>query len=293
MNSNLNISPNSTVFIPENALNQNQITNEQEALSRATHLAIGAHQDDLEIFAYHGIEQCYQQSNKWFVGITVTDGSGSSRENQYSQYSDAEMKQVRLAEQNKAAFIGEYSIQYQLGYPSTALKTKSNTAVTQDLLQILRHTPNLEVLYLHNLFDKHDTHVGVTLKCLQALKQIPIKKHPTKIYGCEVWRDLDWFNDSEKITLSTSNRENLANALLGVFDSQISGGKRYDKATQGRRYANATFGSSHSTDKTDSVTYAIDLKPLLNSSISLSQFITDKIENFKSDALNKINRFSL
>ena len=32
-----------------------------EALSRTTHLAVGAHQDDLEIFAYHGIAECYQK----------------------------------------------------------------------------------------------------------------------------------------------------------------------------------------------------------------------------------------
>ena len=49
-----------------------------DALSRTSHLAIGAHSDDLEIMAYHGIVNCYghgEQLNKnWFTGVTATDG---------------------------------------------------------------------------------------------------------------------------------------------------------------------------------------------------------------------------
>ena len=32
----------------------------EEALARITHLGIGAHQDDLEFMAFHGILQCHQ-----------------------------------------------------------------------------------------------------------------------------------------------------------------------------------------------------------------------------------------
>jgi len=39
--------------------------------------------------------------------------------------------------------------------------------------------------------------------------------------------------------------ENLQFALLGVFESQIAGGKRYDLALMGRRRANATYFESH------------------------------------------------
>ena len=46
------------------------------ALARTTHMAIGAHQDDLEIMAYDGIIKCFQQTDKWFCGIVVTNGSG-------------------------------------------------------------------------------------------------------------------------------------------------------------------------------------------------------------------------
>ena len=49
----------------------------EAALRRTTHVGIGAHQDDLEIMAYHGIAQCIGDNMRWFGGITCTDGAGS------------------------------------------------------------------------------------------------------------------------------------------------------------------------------------------------------------------------
>jgi hypothetical protein len=46
----------------------------EQALSRTTHMAIGAHQDDLEIMAIDGILKCFQQAHKWFTGVVVTNG---------------------------------------------------------------------------------------------------------------------------------------------------------------------------------------------------------------------------
>ena len=43
-----------------------------EALARTTHLAIGAHQDDLEIMAADGILQCFQRDERGFTGVVVT-----------------------------------------------------------------------------------------------------------------------------------------------------------------------------------------------------------------------------
>ena len=77
-----------------------------------------------------------------------------------------------------------------------------------------------------------------------------------------MWRDLDWLTDARKVILDVSDREHLANALAGVFDSQIAGGKRYDRAVAGRRVANATFSDSHSVDQRTGAWYALDLTPL-------------------------------
>src|SRR3954447_10138930 len=79
------------------------------ALRRTTHLGICAHQDDLEIMAYHGILECFQQNAKWFTGVTMTNGSGSARDLEYKEYTDAQMVDVRRLEQKKAAYVGEFS----------------------------------------------------------------------------------------------------------------------------------------------------------------------------------------
>ena len=35
----------------------------EEALKRTTHMAISAHQDDIEIMAYDGVLKCFQQKD--------------------------------------------------------------------------------------------------------------------------------------------------------------------------------------------------------------------------------------
>ena len=47
--------------------------------------------------------------------------------------------------------------------------------------------------------------------------------------------------DDQKVGLDVSGHENVQNALLGVFDSQICGGKRYDLSAMGRRRAHAVL----------------------------------------------------
>ena len=92
--------PSADLFIPDNA-------EPSQALGRTTHLGIGAHQDDLEVTALHGILACYQSDERWFGGVTVTNGSGSSRTNHYSDYTDEQMCAVRAEEQRKAAVVGD------------------------------------------------------------------------------------------------------------------------------------------------------------------------------------------
>ncbi len=175
--------PNADIFVPDN-------TPMPAALERTTHLCITAHQDDIEIMAYHGVAECFGRSDRWFAGVVVTNGAGSPRVGIYGRYSDEEMQQVRLREQRKAAYVGEYGCQIQLGYPSGAVKDANKPGVRQDLEAILR-VARPEIVYLHNPADKHDTHIGVTLRAIAALRQVRAETRPAKVYGCEVWRDLD------------------------------------------------------------------------------------------------------
>jgi LmbE family N-acetylglucosaminyl deacetylase len=268
--------PEAEIYIPDG-------TDIKTALARTTHLAIGAHQDDLEIMAIHGILQCFQHPEKWFTGIIVTNGSGSPRSGVYADYTDEQMMTVRMHEQKKAAEIGEYAAQALLKYPSSAVKDGKNTEIVTDLMTIIQAT-RPQVIYTHNLADKHPTHVGVAVKVINALRALPEHHHPEKFYGCEVWRGLDWMRDEEKIALDCSDKINLQTSLVGVFDSQISGGKRYDLATMGRRMANATYFASHGVDEAEGLTYAMDLTPLIkNPDIDITSYVLTFISQFSQD----------
>jgi LmbE family N-acetylglucosaminyl deacetylase len=263
---------------------------EEEALERTTHLAIGAHQDDLEIMAAAPIVQCFQEDDECFTGVVMCDGRGSPREGLYHDYTDEEMRLVRIGEQKKAAVLGEYAALVLLDYPSKAIKDGSNHAPVEDIAAILQ-TAQPHVVYTHNLADKHDTHVGVALKVIAAIRSFPSDERPDKLYGCEVWRDLDWMVDGEKAAFDLSTHENLQAALLGVFDSQISGGKRYDLATLGRRRANATYFESHGVDASLGLSFAMDLTPLVvNPKLDVQAFIQEKITNFAQDVADRLKR---
>jgi len=106
--------------------------------------------------------------------------------------------------------------------------------------------------------------VAVALRVVAAICSLPAAARPQRLLCCEVWRNLDWMMDSDKVGMDVTQHENLQAALLGVFDSQIAGGKRYDLAVMGRRRANATFFESHGVDQTLGLAYAMDLTPLIS-----------------------------
>ena len=264
----------------------------EEALARTTHMAIGAHPDDIEVMAIDGILKCFQRDDLWFTGVIVTNGSGSPRDGIYKDYTDEEMRVVRAVEQKKAAILGEYAAQILLDYPSSAIKDSSNKDPINDMINVIK-TSQPNVIYTHNLADKHDTHVAVTMRVIEAIRELPIENRPLKLYACEAWRDLDWMLDEDKAVFDCSRHVNLQSALLSVFDSQISGGKRYDLAIMGRRRANATYYDAFKTDTTIGLAYAMDLTPLIiDSSIDIPNYIQEYIENFRKDVMDRISKFS-
>ncbi len=263
---------------------------EPEALARTTHLTVVAHQDDIEIMAGAPIMECFQRNDKWFAGVVVTNGSGSPRDDVYKDYTDEEMRVVRRKEQKKAAYIGEFSAQALLDFPSSAIKDKANKGPVNDLVALLKATKP-EVVCTHNLADKHDTHVGVAVKLIEAIRQLPKSERPKKLYGGEVWRDLDWMVDEDKVPFDCTGHENLQAALLGVFDSQIAGGKRYDLATMGRRKAHATYFASHGTDVTTGLNYAMNLTPLIeDDSLDIGAFVQNLIQRFSDEIAGRMKK---
>jgi LmbE family N-acetylglucosaminyl deacetylase len=261
-------------------------------LKRTTHMAISAHQDDIEIMAAAPIIECFQQTDKWFTGVVLSDGRGSPRDGLYKDFSDDDMHQVRFKEQKKAAVVGEYGAQILLDYPSAQIKDGNDKHTIEDIALILK-VCQPRVIYSHNLADKHDTHVATVLRVIAAIRSLPKKQRPEKLYGCEVWRNLDWMQDVDKVYLNVSDRENLQEALLGVFDSQICGGKRYDLASIGRRRSNATYAESHGVDVATGLCYAMDLTSLFQDDpCSETAFVNNHIQNFARDVEGRITRLT-
>jgi len=260
----------------------------EQALARTTHLAIAAHQDDIEIMAMDGILQCYQRDDRWLTGVTVTDGAGSSRTGLYADYTDEQMKQVRRLEQRTAAMVGRYGAMLQLDFSSKEVKARDNESVVKDLFEILQAS-RPTAIYTHCPADKHDTHVGVVRAVIAAVRRMPADERPDRIYGCEIWRDLDWLPDSRKVVLDVSDRANISASLSGVFDSQISGGKRYDDAVMGRRRAHATFFESHAVDAATLLTFAMDLTPLAqDDKLSIADYVAMLIDELKADVVKRV-----
>lgn len=254
----------------------------REALRSATHLGIGAHADDLEFMAFHGIEECRKGGGK-FAGVLLTDGAGSVG-------GGADLIGIRRREQREAAAIGGYAVVLQLGLSSAQLKDPGDNTARALLDEVFQNT-RPRTVYVHNPADRHDTHVAACLRSIDALRALPRERHPQNVYGCELWRDLDWLTDGDRRRLDCGHDDEFAAALNAVFRSQVEGGKRYDLAVLGRRRAQATFDDPHRADDAEMVTLAMDLTPLVaDPSLSVGEFVLAAIDRFRSDVRERLLR---
>lgn len=275
--------PESDIFVPNGS-------DADAALARTTHLCVIAHQDDIEINAYPAVADCYGRTDRFFTGVVVTNGAGSPRSGPFANFTDEKMKQVRIEEQRTAARIGKYNLQLQLSHPSADVKKPGNAGVLSDLRAIFAGC-RPQTVYLHQPLDKHDTHVAVLLRSLEAIRSLPKTQRPQRVLGVEAWRGLDWLMDDEKIAMDCSAYPELALELIQVFKSQVVGGKRYDTASIGRRQANATFLNSHSTDAFTEVAWAIDLTPLVtDDTLSIEAFTLARIERLRADVAGRLKK---
>lgn len=275
--------PTARIFIPDGKT-------AEEAFKRTTHLGIGAHQDDLEIMAFPGIRQCYEDPDQWFGGVICTDGSGSTRTGEYTSYSDEDMTRIRKEEQQKAASLGKYSFVIQLDYPSAFVKTPHQQQLEEEILTLFAAVKP-SVVYTHNPVDKHETHIGTVIAAIHAIRKLPPEERPGTIYGCEVWRDLDWMMDDDKIVLDVNDKDNLWEKLIRIFHTQVKGGKRFDLAALGRRHAHATFFRPYETDEARQLMFAMDLSPLAaDDSLDIMDYVMGHIQRFQQDVETKLKR---
>ena len=263
--------------------------NLESILTSTTHLGIGAHPDDLEIMAFPGICACRGETKSRFAGVVATDGTGSPRSGSSKELSADDLVKTRREEQKQAARLGGYAAILQLTHPSSEIRSPGRSALTSDLLQILK-AAKPKVLYLHNPADRHETHVAVLLASLEALRKLPAADRPDEIFGCEVWGDLDWVPANQVVRLPCPAPADFGPSLLRVFRSQVDG-KRYDLAAAGRRRAQATFADAYTPDQAEEVVLALDLKPLVeNSKLTLAEFVSSLTGAFQKQTLERIRR---
>jgi LmbE family N-acetylglucosaminyl deacetylase len=273
--------PRAAVFVPDAVA-------EAAALARTTHLGVGAHADDLEIMAIHGILECFEQPSRWFSGVIVTDGAGSPSRRAST---DGESLVVRRRqEQERAAVLGKYGAVVFLDHPSTVAKATAERAVIDDLVAVLRAT-RPRIVYTHALTDAHETHVAVALRLVAACRELQPAERPERVLGCEVWRGLDWLTPPHRVELAVDARPELQRELLEVFTSQVSE-KRYDRATLGRRSANAVFTDSHLSDRHEAVTLAMDLTPLMAEVGQSESLVQSFVRSLEKDLLARIGRLT-
>jgi LmbE family N-acetylglucosaminyl deacetylase len=253
-------------------------------------MCIVAHQDDIEFMTFSAILNCYNKNEK-FGACVVTDGRGSPRTGEFASCTDDDMVEIRNKEQIKAGEIGRYGFVSLLMYPKPEVIKPENVNVTNDIQYLLeRFRP--EVVYTHNLADKHDTHVAVATKVIKSIKRMDRSHRPKALLGGEAWRSLDWLLDEEKVVRDVSDKPELSMNLLKVFESQIAGGKMYDVAVNGRRCANATFHESHNVDEMKKAEYFLDMTPLVeNDTLSPSDFMTEVIDRMKNDVTNRLKKY--
>lgn len=275
--------PGAHVYVPDDV-------DLEEALERATYVGIGAHPDDLEFMSWWPIAQCHGRDDRWFVGVIATDGAGSPRSNEYAYLGGNEMRRLRLLEQLEVARRGKYSAMLCLGYASSDARGSAQADLLADITDVLLAS-NPEAVFTHNLADKHDTHVAVALACVEACRSLPPDRRPQRLYGCEVWRSLDWLADTDKVLLDVTGAAEVMQPLMQVYESQIGGGKRYDLAAVGRKRSNATWLEAHACDRAEALEYAMDLTPLmLDPTLDPAQFVLQKLRSFEDDVLQRLAR---
>ncbi len=254
------------------------------------YLCICAHQDDNEIMAMDGVLKGIRSRNYSFALVVTADGGGSARTGEFKDYTDEMMKTVRIKEQQEASEIGKYHSLYLLNYPSKDIKDKNNKDIVEEYKAIIKEL-RPEVIYTHSVLDKHPTHLGVAVKVIEAIRELDKEYQPKVLYGCEVWRGLDWISDERKIGFDLSKNVKLQKKILDVFKSQIAGGKEYTKASIGRRYANATYFQSHSVDTYKLVNYGIDMRPLIkDKNLSIKEFALSYVEDLRNEISNELGK---
>lgn len=277
--------PGAEIYVPDGK-------DADTAAARSTIMVFGAHQDDIEMIALHGILEGLNAGGYKLFGVVATDGVSSLHSGDYSGLSFGEIRETRNEEQREASRLGKYSAVALLNYTSPEVKDKSVVSLDDDLLTLIEAVKP-EKVYMHNPFDRHDTHVAMCIRTLESLRRAAAKGIvPKHVFGCEVWRGLDWLIHCDRAHLAVVDTDNIGDQLIRVFRSQFAGNRHYDLAAKGRRIANATYHESHNIEMDEEMTFAVDLLPLVqDATLNLSDYARHVINRFESDVMARLERY--
>ena len=240
----------------------------EEALSDTTHMAIVAHADDDGVLAGQAISETYLNPDKHLTVIVVSASPGTGRPPGYEGFDDAAMVAIRRREQIDASDVGCYAATAQLGFSKNEIMGLENGDFTAahniqvTLRDILRHTPRLDSLYLHSIFDEHDTHQALTMLTLDALRELEKAERPQNCYGVEVSSSLSWLPPEHKKRLFISQMRTVK-AILGRYKTELAK-RKYDEGVEGRSIANAVFQRDMGTSPAEPYLCALDYGSILN-----------------------------
>ncbi len=144
-------------------------------------------------------------------------------------------------------------------------------------------------MYTHSLLDAHPTHTAAAWRVIQALRSLPADMLPEQVYGCEVWRGLEWLPRAGGWLLTARNTWNCKRTCSKSSTTQVESGKRYDRAILGRRAANATMNEPNTVDKARAVAFAMDLTPLVrDKTLSPRSYLLEILGDFEQEALSTL-----
>lgn len=260
--------------------------------ARGGSMGIGAHPDDLEIIAIRGIGISLNFEQRRFTGVTVTDGSGGTRKECFKEMSEEAMAGKRLEEQNIAATLGKYALQYNLNYKSADIRDPNaelSKALVKEISDIV-HTLQPHAIYTHSPFDNHPTHVAVMRAVIDALRSLPGAERPLELYGCEVWGSLDWLPEGRKKFMDVTQFTDLQRQLISCHESQHDENRSYDEGTVGREFSNATYAHPR-VNGVGAAVLAVDLMPLMDRlDLSIYDFAKEILKEFEAERLALLSK---
>lgn len=225
------------------------------------YLCICADAGDTEIMAIDGIQRGYRAKKYTFATVITSDGLSLERAGKLAKATDRKVNTTKNREQKAAAEIGRYNSVYFLSHKTDEILDQENEDIVNEYLEIIKELKP-RIIYTHSILDRDPTHVSVAVKVINALRKLRKGQMPAVLYGCEMWRDLDWVDPSKVISFDVSHNIRLQKQLINVHQSQ-NASRDFINATIGRRYVNATYSRSEKKKDAKLTARAINMTTLL------------------------------